>query len=82
MTKDFTQKDLFSVAEEIRNGKVVAFPTDTVYGVGVRYDDEQAIARMKWCKGRPEEKPFPMMEDLRQCYYKVKNGKEGIALRS
>jgi len=28
------------------------------------------------------EKPFPMMEDLRQCYYKVKNGKEGIALRS
>jgi len=61
MTKDFTQKDLFSVAEEIRNGKVVAFPTDTVYGVGVRYDDEQAIARMKWCKGRPEEKPFPMM---------------------
>ncbi len=61
MTKNFTQKDLIAAAEEIRKGKVVAFPTDTVYGVGVRYDDEQAISKMKWCKGRPEEKPFPMM---------------------
>ncbi|MBP3400066.1 MAG: threonylcarbamoyl-AMP synthase [Erysipelotrichaceae bacterium] len=61
MTKDFTQKDLFSVVNFIKDGKVVAFPTDTVYGVGVRYDDEQAIARMKWAKGRPESKPFPLM---------------------
>ena len=61
MTKTFTQKDLFSIAEAIRQGQVVAFPTDTVYGVGVRYDDEKAISKMKWCKGRPEEKPFPMM---------------------
>ena len=61
MTKDFTQKDLFSIAEAIRQGQVVAFPTDTVYGIGVRYDDEEAILKMKWCKGRPEEKPFPMM---------------------
>lgn len=61
MTKDFTQKDLYSVAQEVKSGKVVAFPTDTVYGVGVRYDDKDAIERMKWSKGRPESKPFPMM---------------------
>ena len=61
MTKNFTQEDLFSAAEEIKQGKVVGFPTDTVYGVGVRYDCESAIERMKWVKGRPESKPFPMM---------------------
>ena len=61
MTKDFTLKDLSAVAEEVKSGKVVAFPTDTVYGVGVRYDDEAAIEAMKRSKGRPESKPFPMM---------------------
>lgn len=61
MTKDFTLKDLSAVAEEVKTGKVVAFPTDTVYGVGVRYDDEAAIEAMKRSKGRPESKPFPMM---------------------
>ena len=61
MTKDFTLKDLNAVAEEVKAGKVVAFPTDTVYGVGVRYDDEAAIEAMKRSKGRPESKPFPMM---------------------
>ena len=61
MTKTFTQNDLSFVSEEIMNGKVVAFPTDTVYGVGVRYDHQQAIEQMKWVKGRPESKPFPMM---------------------
>ena len=61
MTKDFTQKDLDAVAQSVKEGKVVAFPTDTVYGVGVRFDDEAAIERMKWSKGRPESKPFPMM---------------------
>lgn len=61
MTKDFTLKDLSVVVEEVKAGKVVAFPTDTVYGVGVRYDDEAAIEAMKKSKGRPESKPFPMM---------------------
>ena len=61
MTKDLTLKDLSAVAEEVKTGKVVAFPTDTVYGVGVRYDDEAAIEAMKRSKGRPESKPFPMM---------------------
>ena len=56
MTKDFTLKDLSAVAEEVKSGKVVAFPTDTVYGVGDRYDDEAAIEAMKRSKGRPESK--------------------------
>ena len=42
-------------------GEVAAFPTDTVYGLGVVYDELEALKRLKLSKGRPEEKPIPMM---------------------
>ena len=35
--------------------------TDTVYGLGVCYDDEDALQRLKAAKGRPENKPIPTM---------------------
>jgi len=49
------------VAEILNRGGVVAFPTDTVYGLAVRCDSPSAIQRMKEAKQRPESKPFPMM---------------------
>jgi L-threonylcarbamoyladenylate synthase len=52
---------LKKVAEILDRGGVVAFPTDTVYGVAVRCDSPSAIQRMKEAKQRPESKPFPMM---------------------
>lgn len=52
---------LKQVAEILDRGGVVAFPTDTVYGLAVRSDDPVAIQRMKDAKQRPESKPFPMM---------------------
>lgn len=54
---------LDEVAEILNRGGVVAFPTDTVYGLAVRSDDPRAIQRMKDAKQRPESKPFPMMVD-------------------
>jgi L-threonylcarbamoyladenylate synthase len=52
---------LEKVAEILNRGGVVAFPTDTVYGIAVRCDNPDAIQRMKEAKQRPESKPFPMM---------------------
>jgi L-threonylcarbamoyladenylate synthase len=40
-----------------RNG-IVAFPTETVYGLGARFDDERAIARIFEAKGRPVDNPL------------------------
>ena len=37
------------------------FPTDTVYGIGCRPDDDAAIARVYALKGRPPEKPSAVM---------------------
>ena len=45
-------------AEILRNGGLVAFPTETVYGVGARADSPDAVAALRNAKGREETKPF------------------------
>lgn len=39
-------------------GGLVAFPTETVYGLGVRADDDAAVARLYEAKGRPSFNPL------------------------
>ena len=45
----------------IRDGGIAVFPTDTLYGIGCRPDDEAAITRVYELKGRPAEKPSAVM---------------------
>ena len=45
----------------IRDGGVAVFPTDTLYGVGCRPDDEAAIDRVYRLKARPRDKPSALM---------------------
>ena len=61
MTVKYTKDQIARVAKTIKNGGMVAFPTDTVYGLAIAVDDFSAIEKMKKAKGRPENKPFPMM---------------------
>ncbi len=56
-----TKEEIEEVVECLQQGGVVAFPTDTVYGVGVVMDNEEALQRLKLSKGRSENKPIPMM---------------------
>lgn len=39
-------------------GELVAFPTETVYGLGARADDDAAVARIFAAKGRPADHPL------------------------
>jgi len=39
-------------------GELVAFPTETVYGLGARADDERAVAKIFQAKGRPTDHPL------------------------
>jgi L-threonylcarbamoyladenylate synthase len=48
-------------AEFLRAGGLVAFPTDTVYGIGCRVGDEAALARLFEAKRRPAEKAVPIL---------------------
>jgi L-threonylcarbamoyladenylate synthase len=45
-------------AELIEAGQLVAFPTETVYGLGTRADDERAVRQIFVAKGRPADKPL------------------------
>ena len=42
----------------LKEGKLVAFPTETVYGLGANALDEEAAARIYSAKGRPSDNPL------------------------
>lgn len=48
---------LARAAAVLRGGGLVAFPTETVYGLGALALDEQAVARIFAAKGRPADNP-------------------------
>jgi L-threonylcarbamoyladenylate synthase len=45
-------------AERLRQGDLVAFPTETVYGLGANALDAEAVARIFMAKGRPARNPL------------------------
>jgi L-threonylcarbamoyladenylate synthase len=45
----------------LRNGGLVAFPTDTVYGLGVLAFDAKAVESIYLAKNRPAEKAIPVL---------------------
>lgn len=45
-------------AELLRAGRLVAFPTETVYGLGANALDEAAVRRIFEAKGRPHSSPL------------------------
>ena len=46
------------MAEKIRNGETVIFPTETVYGLGANAMDEDAAKKIYLAKGRPSDNPL------------------------
>src|SRR5438552_16443051 len=56
-----TQAGLQRAAQLLRSGAVIAFPTDTVYGLGASVDDELAQKRIYQIKGRPPGMPLILM---------------------
>ena len=59
--RTYSKKEINAVADALQNHKIIALPTDTVYGVGVMYGDLNDLQRLKNAKHRPETKPIPMM---------------------
>ena len=53
--------DRAHAVELVRSGEVVAVPTDTVMGVSAALDRPQALAAIFRIKGRPSEKPLPVL---------------------
>ena len=57
--KDKTNtEELKVVCNLIRNGELVIFPTETVYGIGANALDEMAVGKIFVAKGRPSDNPL------------------------
>lgn len=66
--------ELFELAKnELEKSKVIAFPTETVMGFGVFYNDIEAYNLLNKIKRRPEDKPYTLMlskvEDIEKYAY-------------
>ncbi|NLN80691.1 MAG: hypothetical protein GX132_04830, partial [Erysipelotrichia bacterium] len=59
--KKFTYQEIELVAEYLQKGKIIAFPTETVFGLGIIYDDSNAYEHLIKIKRRSPEKPFSLM---------------------
>jgi L-threonylcarbamoyladenylate synthase len=53
-----TQKELEEAVTALRNGDLVAFPTETVYGLGANARDAAALRKIFEAKGRPADHPL------------------------
>ena len=53
-----TADALARAAEDLKGGALVAFPTETVYGLGADATNAEAVARIYKVKGRPADHPL------------------------
>lgn len=64
----------------IRRGKLVAFPTETVYGLGADALNEEAVKSIYAAKGRPSDNPMIVHIAAReQLYDLIEGGSDGIS---
>ncbi len=56
-----TDSDIKVAIRKIKNGEIIVFPTDTVYGIGCDPYNENAVLRLYEIKKRKKAKSFPIL---------------------
>ena len=56
--RDPTKENIEAAAKIIRDGGLLAIPTETVYGLGADALNEDAVLRIFLAKGRPQDNPL------------------------
>ncbi len=59
--RNISDSKLIDVSSELKNGKIVVFPTETVYAIGVNGLDENAIKKLYKVKQRDITKPINLI---------------------
>jgi len=79
------QADIARAADCLRRGGLVAFPTETVYGLGVHAMDRAAVRRLFDAKGRPANDPLivhvPSFDHVSPLVVALPDGTERLASR-
>ena len=81
-TRQFTvdKDDIIKAGKMISEGKLVAFPTETVYGLGANGLDGKAVGRIYEAKGRPSDNPLILHIANLEEIYPLTSGLSPMAL--
>jgi L-threonylcarbamoyladenylate synthase len=52
---------LTAAIDVLNNGGIIAYPTETFYGLGVKFDREDSLQRLYEIKNRPQKKALPLI---------------------
>ena len=58
LRKNYNKSDLMEAAQYIKNGKLVLFPTETVYGIGANGLDDNSVKKIFVAKNRAQDNPL------------------------
>ncbi len=61
LTSENLLSTLKTASEELNKGGIIAYPTETFYALGVKYDDNKALERLYVTKKRSVDMPFPLI---------------------
>lgn len=59
--KNINEDELNSCVNKLKNGGIVIFPTETVYGIGANAYNEHSVRKIYEIKKRPDEKPLSIL---------------------
>lgn len=68
------------VADAIKSGKILIYPTDTIYGIGCNAEVAESVRRIHEAKARPGDKPFGVIAPSKEWIFDNTHiSKENIA---
>lgn len=77
----FNKEDLEQAGAIIRQGGLVAFPTETVYGLGANAFDGKAVSDVFRAKGRPSDNPLIVHVFCKEQIYEIASRVSGDAIK-
>ncbi|HAX61980.1 MAG TPA: threonylcarbamoyl-AMP synthase [Elusimicrobia bacterium] len=81
--KNLDKKEIKKIAEELKNGKIAIYPTDTIYGIGTNAFCLSGVKKIYKLKCRTDKKPLPVLVDniskIKKIVKKIPTGAEKLA---
>jgi L-threonylcarbamoyladenylate synthase len=66
LTKENVASAIVEAVAVLNRGGIIAYPTETFYGLGVKFDMPESLERLYDIKKRPREKAMPVVIDRRE----------------
>ena len=61
MNEDTFEKDIVNALQVLRNGGIILYPTDTIWGIGCDATNAEAVEKIIQLKQRPQQKSFVVL---------------------